>query len=625
MTRMRQLCALCLAALLAGEAAALQVRERSNERHSRRLAGTGEINRNFLFYDYDSSGIAISQDTLAAAGRAALISPRHFVTSSHTSGTHPNTVTFLAGDGTSRAYPVDSYRHVSGSTDLTIGTLAERIPPEHGIAHYAIARVIEPGYDSAMIGLFGMSGLAGINRLDGGTTPASEFFRHDYDVPPASLFGRGGDEAAPTMGDSGHAMVAAYAGRLFVLGVHYTTTTSQSVPRHIDAIRAIVEADGEELTVLDTMPRTIADFDPANPAFRWGDAGIFGGEEPPGSEAPAAIGRLGNTAGPHHLYALRSDSRPVLIENEGTFPFLRFDGDAALVATDRHHGGARAFQFELNTEAPRLTLVMRVPANPDGVRPLMEIVYDSSPHPFRLEYDHGRKRLRASGFEQGVEVPLRENAWVVVEWIRQREFIALAVNGAEPARSVIHTRHNADTDFSRLILGSLEKVPGGRSFDLARLIFKDTGLAPDPRLVRELLERYAIRRQLPDDSAWWPDPDGSEVLRFVVETAPQPDGPYAPLRLRAADLMEYGDGWRLALPRVNQLARHLRVNGGPALQVPTGETTLRLQLQASQAGPGAMQPVQAEDWSPVVEDGALLWRRAPAPAAARWFRLLAGE
>jgi len=289
MTRMRQLCALCLAALLAGEAAALQVRERSNERHSRRLAGTGEINRNFLFYDYDSSGIAISQDTLAAAGRAALISPRHFVTSSHTSGTHPNTVTFLAGDGTSRAYPVDSYRHVSGSTDLTIGTLAERIPPEHGIAHYAIARVIEPGYDSAMIGLFGMSGLAGINRLDGGTTPASEFFRHDYDVPPASLFGRGGDEAAPTMGDSGHAMVAAYAGRLFVLGVHYTTTTSQSVPRHIDAIRAIVEADGEELTVLDTM--TVSSRLTARSTGKSGTVTLYAGVLEPGAKTCTSEGK----------------------------------------------------------------------------------------------------------------------------------------------------------------------------------------------------------------------------------------------------------------------------------------------------------------------------------------------
>lgn len=611
--------------LLPPPAEALQIRESREDRHHRILS-TGAVNTGFLFHDYDPSGIAINQDTLPGAGRATLITRQHFVTSTHTSSTHPSFLTFLARDGTRREYRVAGYRVIEGSTDLTVGRLVEAIPEEDGIAHYAIARVVPPAYDAAMIGLFGMHRMAGINRLDSGTQATSELFRHDFDGVNNPLFGRGPDEAAPTQGDSGHPMVAAYNGRLFILGVHYTTTFSQSVPKHIEAIRSIVEADGQALTVVDTLPRVIADFDPAHPERLWSDTGPDGGTEPLPPAAEAPLGRLGSALSTHHLIARNAAERPALIVEESTFPFLRFHPGELLFAINRHTGTARAFQFELNTEQPRILLLLRVHTREGGITPIMQLEYATAEEPYRLEYDHTHKRLRSVGFGGSVEAPMRESVWVVVEWIRQREVIALALDNDPLERAFIHPSHNADTAFTRLRLGGDSSEAGSAPFDLARIRFSDSGLADDPGFLAALRTRYALPSGISREDAWWPDPAGGEVLRFSVETAPAAEGPWTPVTIRASGLTLAEEGWRLSFPRASGSTRHVRINEGSALAVSTLETSLFLTLEATDAPISPWERITpAAATFEASGDGAFRLRLESNEAPNHFYRLLARE
>ena len=606
-------------------AEALQIRESREDRHHRILF-TGEVNTGFLFHDYDPSGIAIDQDTLAGAGRATMITRQHFVTSTHTAGTHPTFLTFLASDGTRREYRVAGYRRIEESTDLTVGRLVEPIPEEHGIAHYAIARVVPPAYDAAMIGLFGMRRMAGINRLDSGTLPTSELFRHDFDGVNNPLFGRGPDEAAPTQGDSGHPMVAAYAGRLFVLGVHYTTTSSQSVPRHIEAIHEIVEADGETLTIFDTLPRIIADFDPARTTRLWTDAGAGGGHEPWSPAAEIPVGRIGSALSAHHLIARNAGERPHLLAEETAFPFLRYHPGRLLFATNRHTGTARAFPFELNTEQPRILLLLRVHARESGVTPILQLEYATVGEPYRLEYDHAGKRLRSTGFGGSVDAPMREDTWVVVEWIRRREVIALALDNDPLERAFIHPSHNADTAFTRLRFGGEPGDEPAANFDLARIRFADSGLADDPAFLATLRAQYALPPGISRRNVWWPDPAGGEVLRFFFETAPAAEGPWTPRTVRANEVTVIPEGWRLWLPRAGGTTRHIRINGGPPLAVSTLESALLLTLETnnSPTSPWRIMPPSEATFEPN-EDGAFRLRLESSEASARFYRLLARE
>ncbi|MCC5839711.1 MAG: hypothetical protein JJT96_06255 [Opitutales bacterium] len=621
-----RLCAftVLLLLLLPPPAEALQIREAREDRHHRILS-TGAVNTGFLFHDYDPSGIAIDQDTLPGAGRATMITRQHFVTSTHTAGTHPNFLTFLARDGTRREYRVAGYRRIEASTDLTVGRLVEPIPEDHGIAHYAIARVVPPSYDAAMIGLFGMRRMAGINRLDSGTQPGSELFRHDFDGVDNPLFGRGPDEAAPTQGDSGHPMVAAYGGQLFILGIHYTTTSSQSVPRHLEAIREIVEADGERLTVFDRLPRVIADFDPARHARLWADAGTEGGQVSL-VDPDDKVGRIGSAVSAHHLIARTTAERPQLVANDHTFPFLRFAPDHLFFAINRHTGTARAFAFELNTEQPRILLLLRVHGRESGLTPIMRMEYATAEEPFRLEYDHGSKRIRSTGFGGSVAAPMREDTWVMVEWIRQREFLALVVDKDPIERGVIHSAHNADTAFTRLRLGGETAEGAAATFDLARLRIADTGLAGDPDLVRTLRAHYGLPSRISRDDVWWPDPGGGEVLRYLIELAAAPQGPWTPRTVRAGEVTATENGWRLWLPRASGPLRFVRVNGGAPLALSTGETFLHL---SPESAPSPSSPwtrlTSAEAAFEAHADGAFRLRIEPSPATHHFHRLLIKE
>lgn len=266
-------------------AKALDIFARSDARHGRLISNSNDLNTRFLFYEYNPSGIAVNQDTLANAGRVAMVTTRHFMTAHHTSGTHPNTVTFLTQSGEFREYAVAGYTRV-GDTDIAVGELVLDIPPEDGIAIYTVPEVAD-GEIGATLGVFGMQQLAAVNRLLDHSAIGVSFHSH---FSNGTNLVRGGDQAYATMGDSGHALVAAYEGRLFLMGVHWYPTLSSSIPRAIDPINDILALDGMALTTVPRLPRTIAWFSPGATEGLWSDAGVHGGTLATDPDAPAGGG-----------------------------------------------------------------------------------------------------------------------------------------------------------------------------------------------------------------------------------------------------------------------------------------------------------------------------------------------
>lgn len=154
-------------------------------------------------------------------------------------------------------------------------------------------------------------------------------------------------------------MVAVYNGRLFVLGTHYTTSSSQSVPKYIDQIQQIVGAEGYSVEVVDTPPRVIADFHANAGEGLWQNGGILGGTltaSVPGN----FIGRIQSSVSFHHLYASSDAKRPTLAESGTGMRVLQFDGADELLAEDTDKGTAQSFMFELNTDQPRIIVVEKL-------------------------------------------------------------------------------------------------------------------------------------------------------------------------------------------------------------------------------------------------------------------------
>jgi len=574
---------------------AMKLREPRNARHDRISSSTNEINRNFLFYDYDASGIAINQDTLENAGRATLITKRHFVTSSHTAATHPRFVTFMNQDGDQKVYPISHYDKIGSSTDLTVGTLSDPVPEADGITHYPVARVSPAGYESAMIGIFSMQQLAGINRIESGAAPESEFFRHDFDNADSGTWGRGGDEAMPTMGDSGHAMVAAYAGRLFVLGTHYTTATSQSVPKHIDRIQEVVAAEGESVEVVNTLPRTIADFDPQTAQGLWQNGGILGGTLPT-TETGQPVGRIQSSLSFHHLYASSDGDRPLFEETPAGRRVLQFDGSNELKVEDTDRGTLQAFMFEMNTEQPRIFVVARVDKRAAGISTLLELRYSSGPSALSLEYDHNSKRLRAKGMEALVEMPVFEGTWFLAELVRERQTVGLAVNASDLITDIADSAFNRNTDFQSMHVGNSLSGDSGLRGQIGRIVIKDTGEDVDAELTLSLMRGFGISPILDLNPPIQPDPAGGFLLSFLLEDADSAEGPWDTYQLRNSAL-SVADGFLLVdLRRHSGPRRFLRINGGEPVQVSADDTRLTLSLKVADApaGPWQIRPMETD-------------------------------
>ena len=256
----------------------------------------------------------------------------------------------------------------------------------------------------------------------------------------------------------------------------------------------------------------------------------------------------------------------------------------------------------------------------------MQLEYATAEEPYRLEYDHAKKRLRSVGFGGSVEVPMREDVWVVVEWIRQREVIALALDNDPLERAFIHPSHNADTAFTRLRLGGESGKAASAPFDLARIRFSDSGLVDDPAFLAALRTRYALPPGISRGDVWWPDPAGGEVLRFSVETAPAAEGPWTPVTIRANGFTVFEEGWSLSLPRASGSTRHVRINEGPALAVSTLETTLLLTLETTLLPTSSWERITpAAAKFEASGDGAFRLRLESSEEPHRFYRLLARE
>lgn len=515
----------------------IQVVEPRNPRHDRILSIDGSINERFLFYDYDPSGIAVNQDTLENAGRAIMVSPQHFITTTHTAGTHPNTITFIAKDKEQRTFAVDHYDLISDSSDLTLGTLDAPIVPTDGIAWYSVPRYTETGYIGANVGIFSMHQLAGINRID---SVSGDYLWHDYDDGSSDELGRGADEAMPTMGDSGHAMIAAYEGKIYALGVHTYTTGAHQLADYIDSINTFMIREGYQLDVVDRLPRTIADFNTAINALLWAEEGINGGltiVSADTSENP--VGRLGSQISHHHLYAETPSRRP--LTQPGPTPLagtvLRFNGAQGLYATDTDNGSAQAFMFELNTEQPRIYIATRLDIRDNGISTLLHIIYNEGEKELLLQYDHATDQIRLSGLalRNTIETPATEGEWLLVEAVWEQQNFGIAVNGRSTILADLPPGVSDNTDFDSLTIGAESDYNNGLYGEIGRIVFTDSGTVTNPSLTNELLTQFDLQRIKATTTANPPlltrTPPNRFRIRLDLRSAQSPSDPFVKVPL----------------------------------------------------------------------------------------------
>jgi len=478
------------------DAAAIVLVEPCNARHDRIRSTTGLINPGFLFYDYDVSGIAINQDTLQDAGRAIMITPQHFATTSHTAGTHPNTLDFLTQDGAVRTYDVDHYDRI-GTTDLTIGTLARPIAGADGIASYAIPRFDEASFEGAMLGLFAQRQLAGINRYVEGF----EGLRHDFDFDQTRPWGRGGDEAALIVGDSGHPMVAAYTGELFALGVHTGSNLSTSLVAQIDEIAAVVDDEGQSLRVVDRLPRHIASFLPDTTTVPLGES----------------VEELTRVVSHHPLTAPNASARPTLVAppDADVFtvpsrPVLRFAGDDRLVAGDTDTPDAQAFMFELNSEYTRIGMVARLDDRPAGTSTLLHVSYNDGTETIRLSFDHATQQMTLAAFGSSITAAASVDVWQRLDLAWQERQLKLTIDGTEELSILLDQAfaQSISPDFDALAIGSTFDGSSGLVGHMSDVHFSDTGLRNTPNVEALLNSRYV------------PIPESSAVAAGVLASVP---------------------------------------------------------------------------------------------------------
>ncbi|MCC5836031.1 MAG: hypothetical protein JJU20_14990 [Opitutales bacterium] len=559
---------------------ALQFRVFDPDRHVR-LAGQ-DLNEGFIFHYYDPSGISVSQDTLSGAGRATLISRQHFVTTTHTQNTHPRVVTFVGSDGVERDYDVLDYEVVPGSTDLTLGRLAHPIPENVPIQPLAVVQGSAIGLSAANVGVFGMNNRAGINRMESGGE-FSELLGFNFDAADDSLFGRGRDEAVPVMGDSGHALVAAYKGRLFALGVHFTVTSSQSLHRHLDFLNERIKDDGCSIEIWDQLPRQIADFHPAVSGRIWHDSGINGGRLPiPQEGQDKGVGRIQSSLSHHHLIATSDSTRPFWRSDEG-FPYLAFEGNSALVTTYANLGSYRGFPFELNTEQPRVTMIIRLPEEELGIRSIAKFSYTlPSGSEMTLLYDHGENELISRWNDNEVRVSAPEDEWMIVEWFRQRERISLSVNGTRETSLWIDSKYNSDTQFLRLRIGRNATCEGVSSFHLARLTIEDSGRARNHNFFGKLYQEYIE----PLESTALSFVEGDIGFKLFLESSSSAGEMFYRIHLWPERLTVSGGSIFLKLDTISNAEDLWRINGGQALVLESGVENLRIDLQMSRGSFG---------------------------------------
>ncbi len=244
-------------------------------RHSRYLSGT-DPNPAFLLDEADLSGLG---------GRAALITPRHFITAAHTVGVPPSpyTATFRGSDGVLRSYTTAVFTDLSttyvNGMDATITADSDirvyTLDPMNVVAPEITPMAIALGSPSDFIGreLFalGQNNQAGRNVIDSvevaildrfGRPTINTVFSFDTAGNMGSG-GLGGDEIGLVGGDSGYQSLIEIDGQIALLGAHFgiSNATDAANRRQYDSfssllspylsqLEAIVTADGQSLRTI---------------------------------------------------------------------------------------------------------------------------------------------------------------------------------------------------------------------------------------------------------------------------------------------------------------------------------------------------------------------------------------
>lgn len=247
-------------------------------RHNRFSSGTMP-NPTFLLDEADLSGLG---------GRAALISPRHFITAAHTIGSLaiPFTATFRGSDGTERSYTSTVAQDLTTTfindmgvittapSDVRVFTLSpgDIVAPE--ITPIAIALGSPGDFIGRELFALGQNNQAGRNVIDavGVATFDNEsrptvntVFSFDT-ASNGGTGGLGGDEIGLISGDSGFQSLIVVNGEVALLGAHFGISDPASaglrnqydsfsslLSPYFDQLNAIVTADGQSLRTVSVV------------------------------------------------------------------------------------------------------------------------------------------------------------------------------------------------------------------------------------------------------------------------------------------------------------------------------------------------------------------------------------
>jgi hypothetical protein len=250
-------------------------------RHNRYLSGTTP-NPTFLLDEAELSGVG---------GRAALISPRHFITAAHiVGGISPYTATFRGSDGILRSYTTATFEDLATTYVNEMGTVITApsdirlytLEPGDIVAPEITPMAIALGSPSDFIGrqLFALGrtntgvlhagrnviDAVGIATFSGGNRPTvNTVFSFDT-AANGGTGGLGDDEVGLISGDSGFQSLIEIDGEIALLGAHFGISSSIDAANrlrydsfssllspYIDQITAIVSADGQSIRTLSVV------------------------------------------------------------------------------------------------------------------------------------------------------------------------------------------------------------------------------------------------------------------------------------------------------------------------------------------------------------------------------------